>query len=118
MSVMTNDAKVRPNDAVICAKVPLTPAGPSERCAMVSGLYTHLNLRCGNMPLRRKWVRRARASGQPSTFQNSATEIFDMSIFRAAPIEEKKALCGAVAQDVQRSIRSALSGRESIASIT
>ena len=115
---MTSDARVRPNIAVEWAKVPFTPAGPAALWPIVSGLKTHLNLRFGNMPLRRNLVRKARARGQPSAFQNSATVIFDGSSLRAAPIDEKKPLHGAVSGSVHRSMRSALSDRESMASIT
>ena len=55
-----------------------------------SSLNTQRNFRRGRRFDCLNLRRNAAASGQPFTFQNSATEIFVGSIFRAAPIEEKK----------------------------
>lgn len=99
--MITREANRRPNVAVMCIRAPLVAAlpkviAPDESgivltrgsLAMSSGEYTHLNLRLGMQPLFLNFLRRAAASGQPVTFQNSATSIFAGSIFNAAPIEE------------------------------
>ena len=47
-----------------------------------------MNLIEGNLPLFLNPVRNALASGQPRTFQNSATDMREGSVLRAAPIDE------------------------------
>ena len=86
----------------------------SPRFGNTSSLYTHRNLREGRLPLRLNRRRSAAASGQPCTFQNSAVEMRYESVFNAAPIDAYS-----VVEDLQAlRINSALSARESIASIT
>ena len=88
--------------AVMCISEPLICAlrassAPSEEASggvpalgRSSSLKTHLNLRRGSCLVRLKRRRKAAPNGQPVTFQNSATRMRVGSIFKAAPIEEKK----------------------------
>ena len=61
------------------------------------------------------FLRKARASGSPFTFQNSALRIMNGSRLRAAPIDEMNVMC--LGSEVARRMRSALSLSESMASM-
>ena len=84
-------------------------------CIGFSSLKTHWNLRRGNVLFFLNFLRRALASGSPSTFQNSAFLTMNGSLRRAAPIEEMKVI--SFGREVARRIRSALSFSESMASM-
>ena len=106
ISWITNPANMNPKIAVVWAMVPFVWTlalcqSCSARSSVVSwnvscplfvnnsSLYTHLNFLAGKFLFFLNFCRRAFASGQPFTFQNSAMFIFKGSILRAAPIEEK-----------------------------
>ena len=83
------------------------------RLSSSSSLYTHWNLCADFKPARFMRLRSADPSGQPRTFQNSATRICVESIFNAAPIDEKNTALVSQA----RIMSDILSFSESIASM-
>ena len=126
MSLITIPAIAMPNEEVMWQREPLICAFDvhhsfSTSCWLLmfsigfSSLYTHMNLRLGVVLLCLNFLRRARANGSPFTLKNSAFLIMKGSRRRAAPMDDTKVIW--LGRAVARSMRSALSFSESMASM-